>query len=181
MTANTMLWQKCIVETMRNFRSAANRASRKWCRITATRLPAMSITSVLRSGRPNTSQEKLGVQRAMMPIAAAVSAAVQIAARRKKRPQLPPLAIALEVAAERTGQAEHDQRRREQQEAVGHVPLAELVRREPAAEQHAAAKADAPLHDAHHQQHEHARGERIGREPVLVGLRNRIDGSRRSS
>ena len=60
MTANEMLWQNCIVETMLNLRSAANSASRKWCRITATRLSASSTTSVVASGRPKISPENRG-------------------------------------------------------------------------------------------------------------------------
>ena len=67
-----------------------------------------------------------------------------------------------QVAAERPGNRQHRKRRGQQQEAEGHVPQAQLLGVEPAAEQHRPDKSNQPLHDVHRQQDQHAIDQRVG-------------------
>ena len=77
-----------------------------------------------------------------------------------------PLAIVFEVAAERPGDGQHRKRRGQQQKAEGHVPEAQLLGIEPAAEQHRPDKAHQPLHGRQPQQDQHAIDQRVGRQRV---------------
>src|SRR6478609_10697834 len=82
-TANEILWQKCIVDTMLNLRSAENSASRKWCRITAARLAANTITSVESLELSKMISENVGAASAMAPHPTAINAIDPIVAQRK--------------------------------------------------------------------------------------------------
>ena len=75
----------------------------------------------------------------------------------------------LDIPPKRRVQAKNGHRAGQHQKTEGHLPLAEFLGREPAAEEDPASKSNHPLHELQHEQNEHAFGQRISGRRAIGG------------